>query len=87
MSGHSKWSTIKHKKGALDAKRGKLFSKIAKLIMNAARKGGGDPDMNLALRYAIDKGKAIGTISLTAEGGSVTVESLKAYEMTSTWKK
>jgi len=58
MSGHSKWSTIKHKKGALDAKRGKLFSKLAKLIINAARQGGGDPTMNLPLRYAIDKAKA-----------------------------
>ena len=67
MSGHSKWSTIKHKKGALDAKRGKLFSKIAKLIMNAARKGGGDPDMNLALRYAIDKGKAANMTKDTIE--------------------
>jgi YebC/PmpR family DNA-binding regulatory protein len=58
MSGHSKWATIKHKKGALDAKRGKLFSKLARLIIVAARKGGGDPAMNLHLRYAIDKAKA-----------------------------
>jgi YebC/PmpR family DNA-binding regulatory protein len=58
MSGHSKWATIKHKKGALDAKRGKLFSKCARLIITAARKGGGDPDSNLHLRYAIDKSKA-----------------------------
>jgi YebC/PmpR family DNA-binding regulatory protein len=58
MSGHSKWSTIKHKKGALDARRGKLFSKLARLIITAARRGGGDPSMNLALRYAIDKAKA-----------------------------
>ena len=67
MSGHSKWSTIKHKKGALDAKRGKLFSKIAKLIINAARRGGGDPDMNLALRYAIDKAKAANMTKDTIE--------------------
>jgi len=58
MSGHSKWSTIKHKKGVLDARRGKLFSKLARLIITAARRGGGDPSMNLALRYAIDKAKA-----------------------------
>ena len=58
MSGHSKWSTIKHKKGALDAKRGKLFSKLARLIMTAARQGGGDPQMNLPLRYAIEKARA-----------------------------
>ncbi len=67
MSGHSKWATIKHKKGALDAKRGKLFSKIAKLLMTAARKGGGDPDMNLHLRYAIDKAKAANMTKDTIE--------------------
>ncbi|MDP6379828.1 MAG: YebC/PmpR family DNA-binding transcriptional regulator [Phycisphaerae bacterium] len=58
MSGHSHWSTIKRKKGAVDAKRGREFSKLAKAIMIAARDGGGDPAMNLALRYAIDKAKA-----------------------------
>ena len=58
MSGHSHWATIKHKKGALDAKRGKIWSKIARMIIVAAKNGGGDPDGNLALRYAIDKGKA-----------------------------
>lgn len=58
MSGHSKWSTIKHKKGALDARRGKLFSKLTKLLSNAARGGGGDPTMNLPLRYAVEKAKA-----------------------------
>jgi len=67
MSGHSKWSTIKHKKGALDAKRGKLFSKLAKLIINAARQRGGDPDMNLPLRYAIDKAKAANMTKDTIE--------------------
>ena len=44
MSGHSKWSSIKHKKGAADAKRGKLFSKLARAIIVAARDGGGDPE-------------------------------------------
>jgi YebC/PmpR family DNA-binding regulatory protein len=59
MSGHSHWATIKRKKGAADAKKGMAFSKCAKLIMSAARAGGGDPDMNLALRYAIDDARAI----------------------------
>jgi YebC/PmpR family DNA-binding regulatory protein len=58
MSGHSKWSTIKHKKGAADAKRGKKFSKLAKHIMVAARNGGGNPADNLTLRYAIEKARA-----------------------------
>ena len=58
MSGHSKWSTIKHKKGAADAKRGKIFSKLAKAITSAARQGGGSPDMNLKLQYAIDSAKS-----------------------------
>jgi YebC/PmpR family DNA-binding regulatory protein len=58
MAGHSHWAGIKHKKAANDAKRGKAWSKIAKLIMVAAKNGGGDPSSNLPLRYAIDKGKA-----------------------------
>lgn len=58
MSGHSKWHSIKHKKGALDAKRGKIFTKHAKLITIAARDGGGDPDMNPSLRAAIANAKA-----------------------------
>ncbi len=53
MSGHSKWATIKHKKGALDAKRGKLFTKLIKEITVAARMGGGDPGGNPRLRKAI----------------------------------
>jgi len=53
MSGHSKWHSIKHKKGALDAKRGKLFTKFIKEITVAARSGGGDPDANARLRKAI----------------------------------
>ncbi|MGE4285979.1 MAG: YebC/PmpR family DNA-binding transcriptional regulator [Phycisphaerae bacterium] len=57
MSGHSHWAGIKHKKAANDAKRGKVWSKVAKLIMVAAKNGGGDPATNLTLRYAIDKGK------------------------------
>ncbi len=58
MSGHSHWAGIKHKKAANDAKRGRVWSKIARMIIVAAKSGGGDPGQNLALRYAIDKGKA-----------------------------
>jgi YebC/PmpR family DNA-binding regulatory protein len=58
MAGHSHWAGIKHRKGAQDAKRGKIFSKHAKAIITAARLGGDDPDMNLKLKYAIDKAKA-----------------------------
>ena len=58
MSGHSHWATIRRKKSAVDAKKGKLFSKLARNIMVAARNGGGDLDMNLSLRYAVDKAKA-----------------------------
>ncbi len=58
MSGHSKWSTIKRKKGAKDAARGKLFAKLAKGIEVAARNGGGDPAANATLAHAIDKAKS-----------------------------
>ncbi len=57
MSGHNKWSTIKHKKGAADAKRGRIFTKIIKEITIAARMGGGDPDGNPRLRRAVDLAK------------------------------
>jgi len=57
VSGHSKWSSIKHKKGAADAKRGQLFSKLARAIIVAAREGGPDPDGNLALQNAIEKAR------------------------------
>ena len=57
MSGHSKWSTIKRKKGAQDAKRGALFGKLSKAITVAAREGGGDPEMNPALGLAVSKAK------------------------------
>lgn len=59
MSGHSKWSQIKHKKGQTDAKRGKIFTKIVKEIAIAARLGGGDPDGNPRLRTAIEKAKEV----------------------------
>jgi len=58
MSGHSKWATIKHKKGALDAKRGKIFTRLIKEIQIAAKQGGGDPDGNPRLRTAIAAAKA-----------------------------
>jgi YebC/PmpR family DNA-binding regulatory protein len=58
MSGHSKWATIKHKKGALDAKRGKAFTRLIKEITMAARQGGGDPDANPRLRGAVAAAKA-----------------------------
>ena len=58
MSGHSKWSSIKHKKGAVDAKRGKLFSKLSRAIIVAAKEGGGDPANNLALQNAVEKAKS-----------------------------
>lgn len=58
MSGHSKWSTIKHKKGATDAKRGKIFTKLIKEITVAARMGGGDPNANPRLRSAIQAAKS-----------------------------
>ncbi len=59
MSGHSHWATIKHKKGAIDAKRGKLWSKLSRAIIIAAKHGGGDPTTNLKLRYAIDKAREV----------------------------
>ena len=59
MAGHSHWAGIKHKKALVDAKRGKLWSKLAKAIIVAAKTGGGDPAQNLRLRYAIDDAKAV----------------------------
>ena len=58
MSGHSKWSTIKHKKGAADAKRGKLFTKLSRSILVAAKEGGPDPATNMALANAIEKARS-----------------------------
>src|SRR5881227_339192 len=58
MSGHSKWSSIKHKKGAADKKRGVLFSKLSRALIVAAREGGGDPSNNLALQNAIEKARS-----------------------------
>src|SRR4030095_14175410 len=58
MSGHSKWSTIKRKKGAADAKRGAIFTRLAREIVMAAREGGSDPETNFRLRLAVDKARA-----------------------------
>ena len=58
MSGHSKWSSIKHKKGAVDAKRGQLFTKLTRALIVAAKEGGPDPAANLALQNAIEKARA-----------------------------
>ena len=58
MSGHSKWATIKRKKGAADAKRGQIFTRITREIVMAAREGGGDPDSNFRLRLAVEKARA-----------------------------
>ncbi len=59
MSGHSKWANIKHRKGAQDAKRGNLFQKLVRAIIIAAKEGGGDPSMNMRLKTAIERAKAV----------------------------
>ncbi|MBV9123041.1 MAG: YebC/PmpR family DNA-binding transcriptional regulator [Planctomycetes bacterium] len=85
MSGHSHWATIKHKKGAIDAKRGKLFSKLSRAIIIAARHGGGDPEMNLKLRYAIDKARSVSmpkdNIERAVKRGTGEVEGLTFEEI------
>ncbi len=58
MSGHSKWATIKRKKGAMDAKRGQLFTRLTREIVMAAREGGGDPETNFRLRLAVEKARS-----------------------------
>jgi YebC/PmpR family DNA-binding regulatory protein len=83
MSGHSKWATIKHKKGALDAKRGKLFTKLIKELTVAARMGGGDPGGNPRLRKAISDAKGqqmpADTIKRAVQRGTGEIEGA-AYE-------
>jgi transcriptional/translational regulatory protein YebC/TACO1 len=81
MSGHSHWAGIKYKKAALDAKRGKIWSKLARMIIVAAKSGGGDPAANLSLRYAIDKARAANMPKDTIEkavkrGTAIMVEAL-----------
>src|ERR1700676_1816224 len=86
MSGHSHWATIKHKKGATDAPRGKLWSKLSRAIIIAARHGGGDPNMNLKLRYAIDKARKVSmpkdNIERAIKRGTGEVEGLTFEEIT-----
>lgn len=85
MSGHSKWATIKRKKGALDAARGKLFTKLIKEITVAARMGGGDPGGNPRLRKAVDEAKAAqmpnDTISRAIKRGTGEIEGAAFEEM------
>ena len=84
MSGHSKWHSIRHKKGAVDAKRGKLFSKLTRAIIVAAREGGPDPDNNLALQNAIEKARENSmpkdTIERAVARGAGTDSDAEAYE-------
>ncbi len=86
MSGHSKWHTIKHKKGALDAKRGKLFTKLIKEITVAARTGGGDPDANARLRKAVADAKGANmpndTIDRAIKRGTGELEGVNYEEIT-----
>ncbi|MHC4740409.1 MAG: YebC/PmpR family DNA-binding transcriptional regulator [Planctomycetota bacterium] len=85
MAGHSHWAGIKHKKAANDAKRGKIWSKIARMIIVAAKAGGGDPSANLALRYAIDKAKAANmpkdTIEKAVKKGTGDLEGVSFEEV------
>jgi YebC/PmpR family DNA-binding regulatory protein len=85
MAGHSHWAGIKHKKAANDAKRGKVWSKLARIIIVAARSGGGDPGGNLALRYAIDKAKAANmpkdTIEKAVKKGTGDIEGVSYEEI------
>ena len=84
MSGHSKWSTIKHKKGAADAKRGQLFTKLSKAIIVAAKEGGPDPGGNLSLQNAIEKAKSYSmpkdTIERAIARGAGTDADAAVYE-------
>ncbi len=85
MSGHSHWASIKYKKAAVDVKRGKMWSKLARMIIVAAKNGGGDPSANLALRYAIDKAKAANmpkdTIEKAIKKGTGEVEGVNFEEV------
>jgi len=86
VSGHSKWSTIKRKKGAEDAKRAKIFTRLTRDIMVAAREGGGDPDMNPKLSLAIDKAKADNmpkdNIERAIKRGTGEIEGGEMFELT-----
>ncbi|OED37117.1 transcriptional regulator [PVC group bacterium (ex Bugula neritina AB1)] len=86
MSGHSKWSTIRHKKAATDAKRGKLFTKLVKEIMVAAKQGGGDIEMNPRLRTAVDVAKSqnmpMDNIERAVKKGTGELEGVNYVEVT-----
>ena len=86
MSGHSKWATIKHKKGAADAKRGQKFTKLIKEISVAAKMGGSDPESNARLRTAIIKARAENmpkdNIDRAIKKGSGEMDSAVFYELT-----
>jgi YebC/PmpR family DNA-binding regulatory protein len=86
MSGHSKWATIKHKKGAADAKRGKLFAKLIRQVEVAARTGGGDPDMNPTLRTMFQKARdasvPLDTIERAVKRGTGELEGVTYEEVT-----
>jgi len=85
MSGHSHWAGIKYKKAAADAKRGKVWSKLARMIIVAAKAGGGDPAANLSLRYAIDKARAANmpkdTIEKAVKKGTGEIEGVSFEEV------
>jgi YebC/PmpR family DNA-binding regulatory protein len=85
MSGHSHWAGIKYKKAAADAKRGKIWSKVSRMIIVAAKAGGGDPAANLSLRYAIDKAKAANmpkdTIEKAIKKGTGDIEGVSFEEV------
>lgn len=85
MSGHSKWATIKHKKGAADAKRGKLFAKLIRQVEVAARNGGGDPDMNPTLRTMFQKARdasvPLDTIERAIQRGTGELEGVNYEEV------
>lgn len=84
MAGHSKWANIKHRKARQDAVKGKAWSKCSRAIIVAAKNGGGDPDTNLTLRYAIDEAKAANmprdTIEKAVKKGSGDLDSSESYE-------
>ena len=85
MSGHSHWAGIRYKKAVTDARRGKMWSKLARMIIVAAKSGGGDPTANLSLRYAIDKAKAANmpkdTIEKAIKRGTGEVEGVNFVEV------
>src|SRR3990170_7798312 len=86
MSGHSKWATIKHQKGAKDKARGKLFAKVMRQVEVAAREGGGDPDMNPTLRTMFQKARdasvPIDTIDRAIKRGTGELEGVRYEQIT-----